>query len=283
MRPAILIAYEQLPVKIRPFWRQLGGAADFSSGVGLAKLGAMTNATFPQLDVIAVGAHPDDVEIACGGTLASLVEAGYKVGIIDLTDGEPTPLSPGPDVRMAEAKAAGEALGVHLRTLLHLPNRRLFDSFEARVKLAIEFRKHKPRLVIGLGDKTPMASPDHWQAMLITDAAVFYSRLTKWDDQFDNWPPHVIGRQLYCMLGAPLAGSPNPGGQVVVDISNALGRKLAAIRCYKTQFPPEKEHLFERVDAADRYLGRSAGVVAAELLISPRPVVMKDLMRSLFE
>ena len=75
----------------------------------------MTNATFPQLDVIAVGAHPDDVEIACGGTLASLVEAGYKVGIIDLTDGEPTPLSPGPDVRMAEAKAAGEALGVHLR------------------------------------------------------------------------------------------------------------------------------------------------------------------------
>lgn len=103
-----------------------------------------------QLDVMAVGAHPDDIEIACGGTLATLVDAGYKVGIIDLTDGEPTPLSPGPDVRLAEAKAAGEALGVHLRTLLHLPNRRLFDSFEARVKLAIEFRKHRPRLVIGL-------------------------------------------------------------------------------------------------------------------------------------
>ena len=243
----------------------------------------MSNTTFPQLDVIAVGAHPDDIEIACGGTLASLVDAGYKVGIIDLTDGEPTPLSPGPDVRMAEAKAAGETLGVHVRTLLHLTNRRLFDSFEARVKLAIEFRKHRPQVVIGLGDKTPMASPDHWQAMLITDAAVFYSRLTKWDEQFDNLPPHIIPRQLYCMLGAPLAGSPNPGGQIVVDISHALARKLAAIRCYKTQFPPEKEHLFERVDAADRYLGRSAGVVAAEMLISPRPVVMKDLMRSLFE
>ena len=167
----------------------------------------MATASFPQLDVIAVGAHPDDVEIACGGTLASLVDAGHKVGIIDLTDGEPTPLSPGPDVRMAEAKAAGQALGVHLRTLLHLPNRRLFDSFEARVKLAIEFRKHRPRLVIGLGDRTPMASPDHWQAMQITDAAVFYSRLTKWDDKFDNLPPHVIGRQLYCLLGAPLGGA----------------------------------------------------------------------------
>lgn len=242
----------------------------------------MSTANYLPLDVMAVGAHPDDLEIACGGTLASLVEAGYKVGIIDLTDGEPTPLSPGPDARMAEAKAAGEALGVHLRTLLHLPNRRLFDSFEARVKLAIEFRKHRPRLVIGLGDRTPMASPDHWQAMQITDAAVFYSRLTKWDDQFERLPPHTIARQLYCMLGAPLAGSPMPGGQVVVDISHTLAKKLAAIRCYKSQFPPEKEYLFERVDAADRYLGRSAGVVAAEMLISPRPVVAKDLMRALF-
>jgi N-acetylglucosamine malate deacetylase 1 len=243
----------------------------------------MATASFQQLDVIAVGAHPDDIEISCGGTLASLVDAGHKVGIIDLTDGEPTPLSPGPEVRLAEAKAAAQALGVHHRTLLHLPNRRLFDSFEARVKLAIEFRKHRPKLVIGLGDKTPMASPDHWQAMLITDAAVFYSRLTKWDDKFDHLPPHVIGRQLYCLLGAPLSGSPSPGGQIIVDITNTLARKIAAIRCYKTQFPPEKEHLFDRVDAADRYLGRSAGVPAAEMLISPRPVVTKDLMRSLFD
>jgi LmbE family N-acetylglucosaminyl deacetylase len=237
----------------------------------------------PQLDVIAVGAHPDDVEIACGGTLAKLVDAGHRVGIIDLTDGEPTPLSPGPDVRLAEAKAAGETLGVHARVLLHLPNRRLFDSFEARVKLAVEFRKFRPKLVIGLGDKTPMASPDHWQAMQITDAAVFYSRLTKWDDKFEGVPPHAIGRQLYCHLGQPLASAPVAGGQVLVDITEVLPRKIAAIRCYKTQFPPEKEHLFERVDSVDRYLGRSAGVGAAELLISPRPIVHKDLMRTLFE
>jgi N-acetylglucosamine malate deacetylase 1 len=242
----------------------------------------MANSTPTDLDIIAVGAHPDDVEIACGGTLASLVDAGYRVGIIDLTDGEPTPRSPGPEVRLAEAKAAGEILGVHLRTLLHLPNRRLFDSFEARVKLAIEFRKHRPRLVIGLGDRTPMASPDHWQAMQITDAAVFYSRLTKWDDQFQNLPPHTIARQLYCMLGQPLAGSPMPGGQIVIDISKTLERKIKALRCYKTQFPPEKEGLFERLDAADRYLGRSAGVAAAEMLISPRPVIIKDLMDVMF-
>src|SRR6476646_3658264 len=155
----------------------------------------------PQLDVIAVGAHPDDVEIACGGTLAKLVKQGYKVGIIDLTDGEPTPKSPGPEARLAEAKAAAEALGAAVRVTLDLPNRRLFDSFEARVALAKEFRKYRPRLVLGFGDKTPLASPDHWQAMQITDAAVFYSRLTKWDEHFDSLPVHAIQSQLYFPLG----------------------------------------------------------------------------------
>ena len=61
----------------------------------------------PPLDVIAVGAHPDDVEIAIGGTLAKLVRQGYRVGIVDLTDGEPTPLSPGPEVRLEEARPRG--------------------------------------------------------------------------------------------------------------------------------------------------------------------------------
>jgi LmbE family N-acetylglucosaminyl deacetylase len=69
----------------------------------------------PQLDVIAVGAHPDDVEIACGGTLAKLVKQGYSVGIVDLTDGEPTPGSPGPEVRLAEAKQAAQMLGCSVR------------------------------------------------------------------------------------------------------------------------------------------------------------------------
>src|SRR5438045_1823386 len=101
-----------------------------------------------ELDLIAVGAHPDDVEIACGGTLARLVRKGYGVGIVDLTDGEPTPHSPGPDVRLAEARQAAEILGVATRLNLNLPNRRLFDSFEARVALAKVFRRHKPKIVL---------------------------------------------------------------------------------------------------------------------------------------
>src|SRR5579872_5263323 len=96
----------------------------------------MTDTLPEPLDVVIVGAHPDDVEIGCGGTLAKLVKQGYRVGIVDLTDGEPTPHSPGPEVRLAEAKEAARLLGVHVRKTLELPNRRLFDSFEARVALA---------------------------------------------------------------------------------------------------------------------------------------------------
>ena len=94
-----------------------------------------------RLDVLAVGAHPDDVEIACGGTLAKLARQGYKVGIVDLTDGEPTPRCDDPAIRRAEARAAAAKLGVAYRRILDLPNRRLFDGFEARLLLATEFRR----------------------------------------------------------------------------------------------------------------------------------------------
>jgi bacillithiol biosynthesis deacetylase BshB1 len=234
------------------------------------------------LDVIAVGAHPDDVEIGCGGTLARLVEQGYRVGIVDLTDGEPTPHSPGPEARLAEARAAAQALGVHHRVTLGLSNRKLFDSFENRVALAIELRRFRPRLVLGFGDKTPLASPDHWQAMQITDAAVFYARLTKWDEQFLHLPPHRIDAQLYYTLAfynvAPLAGA----GHLISDISATLGKKLAAVRCYASQFPAEKQHVFARVASQAQHLGQIAGFEAGELLVSPRTLGTRDVMGALF-
>jgi N-acetylglucosamine malate deacetylase 1 len=237
---------------------------------------------YPQLDVIAVGAHPDDVEIACGGTLAKLVRQGYRVGIVDLTDGEPTPICPGPEVRLAEAQRAAQALGVQVRVQLNMPNRRLFDSFEARVALATEFRKYRPRLVLGFGDKTPMASPDHWQAMLITDAAVFYARLTKWDEYFANLPVHTVSAQLYYTLGFNSLQLPSGAGHLVVDIADTLEAKLAAIRCYATQFPAAKQHIYERVRAVALHHGVSAGFEVGELFVSPRTLGTRDLVHFLF-
>jgi LmbE family N-acetylglucosaminyl deacetylase len=235
---------------------------------------------YPQLDVIAVGAHPDDVEIACGGTLAKLVRQGYQVGIIDLTDGEPTPGSAGPDVRLAEAQRAAETLGAQVRVTLDLPNRRLFDSFEARVALAKEFRKYRPKIVIGFGDKTPMASPDHWQAMQITDAAVFYSRLTKWDQHFDGLPVHAIQAQLYFRLAfepETLGGFPS---HFTVDIAETLETKLASVACYATQFPPAKAHVFDRIRGAAMIAGAACGFAAGETFISTRMLGALDLVKT---
>jgi LmbE family N-acetylglucosaminyl deacetylase len=234
------------------------------------------------LDVIAVGAHPDDVEIACGGTLAMLARQGYRVGIVDLTDGEPTPLSPGPEVRLAEAQRAAETLGVATRIQLGLTNRRLFDSFEARVALAKEFRRYRPKLVLGFGEKTPLASPDHFQAMQITDAAVFYSRLTKWEEHFDGLPVHTISGYLYYTLAFAALGLPSGAGHLVVDIAATLETKLAAIRCYETQFPPAKGHVFERVRAFALQQGQAAGYDAGELFLSTRTLGTRDLMHFLF-
>ena len=232
-----------------------------------------------ELDLIAVGAHPDDVEIACGGTLAKLSRMGYRVGIVDLTDGEPTPLSDGPDVRMAEAARAAEILGVALRENLNLPNRRLFDTFEHRLALAKVFRRHRPKVVVGFGGKTVLASPDHYQAMLLTDAAVFYSRLTKWDEHFDGLPVHTVTNQLSFPIALHGLEMPECSGMFVADIGPTLAVKLEAVRAYRTQFPPAKAGIFSAIETMNRYHGLTAGFEAGELFLTYRTVGVDDLMR----
>jgi LmbE family N-acetylglucosaminyl deacetylase len=232
-----------------------------------------------ELDLMAVGAHPDDVEIACGGTLARLARKGYAVGIVDLTDGEPTPHSPGPEVRLAEARRAAEVLGVLTRINLNMPNRRLFDSFESRVALAKVFRRHRPKVVIGFGGKTVLASPDHFQAMQITDAAVFYSRLTKWDDYFDGLPTHTVTNQFSFPIALHGLDLPQASGYIVADIGSTLDVKLEAIRAYQTQFPASKAGIFRAVEAMNRYHGLTAGFEAGEVFMTHRSVGVDDVMR----
>jgi bacillithiol biosynthesis deacetylase BshB1 len=233
------------------------------------------------VDVMAVGAHPDDVEIACGGTLAKLSRQGYRTAIVDLTNGEPTPGSTGVPMRLAEAQQAAEILGASVRRTLTLPNRSLFDSFPARIALAREIRTYRPKIVLGLAGKTPMASPDHWQAMQITDAAVFYARLSKWDDEFGGLPVHTVQKQLWFPLGFSPFDLPEGGGRFVVDISETLQIKLEAIRAYQSQFPPAKDRVFRLVESLNRVFGVAAGFEAGELLIGATMVGVQDLMQTL--
>ena len=242
----------------------------------------MTAALPEPLDVIAVGAHPDDVEIGCGGTLALLAARGYRVGIVDLTDGEPTPRSSGPAERLAEAAAAARLLGVVQRENLGFANRRLFDTFEVRVALAKVLRRWRPRVVLGLAEKTPLASPDHAQAVAITEAAVFYSRLSKWDDTFDHLPVHTVPHLLGYFLFAGIPAVPPGHWPLVVDIAGHLETKLAAIACYASQFPPEKAHVYPRVRALAETTGLMAGCGAGELLAATRMPCTSDPLTLLF-
>ena len=230
-------------------------------------------------DVIAVGAHPDDVEIACGATLAKLVGQGYRVGIIDLTDGEPTPNSASPEIRLAEAQQAAKVLGVHTRIQLDLPNRRLFDCFEHRVALATQLRRLRPQMVLGFGAKTPMASPDHWQAMQITEAAIFYARLTKWDQYFRGIPVHTIRAHLYYRLAVESDILPGHAHHVIVDVSQTIEKKIESIQCYQTQFA-HKPMMADRIRAAATVTGASAGVAAAEAFALAKPAAIDDLVKT---
>jgi LmbE family N-acetylglucosaminyl deacetylase len=165
---------------------------------------------------------------------------------------------------------------------LELTNRRLFDTFEARVSLAKEFRKYRPKLVIGLGGKTPMASPDHYQASLITEAAVFYSKLTKWEQYFGDLEPYVVPKHLECLLSfRDLSPSGHP--TIVVDIGDTLETKLKAVACYVSQFPPAKAHFLDRIRAVAIQQGMAAGFTAGEALANPATWGTRDLMKLLFE
>jgi len=188
-------------------------------------------------------------------------------------------LPPGPDVRLAEAERAAEVLGVSLRINLNLPNRRLFDCFESRIALAKVFRKHRPKVVLGFGGKTVLASPDHYQAMLITDAAVFYSRLTKWDEHFDGLPVHTVVNQLSFPIALHGLELPEASGFIVADIGSTLALKLEAIRAYATQFPAAKAGIFGAIETMNRYHGLTAGFEAGELFMTYRTVGVDDLLR----
>lgn len=228
-----------------------------------------------QLDVIFTMPHPDDLEITCGGTIAKLVKLGHRVGVVHMTNGEPTPLGT-PEVRAAECAEAAQILGVtHVETL-KLTNRELMDGPAARYAVATAFRRYRPRVVVGMAGRTPSASPDHYQAQLILEAARFYSQLTKWDDRFDHTPPHRVDWLWY--RPTPFAAQPEHWHSTfVVDTTEVMERKLAAVAAYRSQFPPERlQRLLHRLRAVDAAEGGRAGFEYGETFALPHPLPMKD-------
>jgi bacillithiol biosynthesis deacetylase BshB1 len=229
-----------------------------------------------RLDVVAVAPHPDDLELTCGGTLAKLVRQGYRVGMIDLTTGEPTPRG-SEAIRAREAEAARQALGVPVRLNLGLPNRELMDTPVARFSLATQFRRQRPTIVIATAGRTPAASPDHHQAHLLIEAARFYSQLTKWDDRFAGTAPYAIPHLVYAPFPFD-AEQRHWHASLVIDISDTFEQKMAAVRCYQSQFDDQRfGRVRHFVSGYNITTGGLCGFAYGERFALPHPVGAADL------
>ncbi len=232
------------------------------------------------LDILFTAPHPDDLEIGMGGAIAKLVDLGYRVGMLHMTTGEPTPRGT-LETRTAESKAAAEVLGVHFCETLDLPNRELMDGPPARYKVATVIRRHKPRILVGMAGRTPAASPDHYQAQLITEASRFYSQLTKWDDRFDGTEPHRVDHLVYRPV--PIAAEVHQyHSTFVVDISDTIERKIEAVKCYKSQFDETRiERVINYIRGNAIAEGGRAGHAYGELYALPRVIGVSDMVAML--
>jgi len=182
------------------------------------------------VDLLAVAAHRDDVELTCAGTLLRAVDQGHRVGILDLTAGESgTRGSAG--LRAEEAERAAQLMGVAERRNAGLPDAHLQNSEEARRIVVAELRHFRPRVVIL---PYPIGRhPDHRVASELGRDACFLSGLARYDAPGEPHRPHKV---LYALSYREDPVKPT----FVVDISAQFERKLAAIRCYATQFDGAK-------------------------------------------
>jgi len=219
------------------------------------------------VDIMAIGAHPDDVEIAVGGTLIKMRERGCSVVLVHASDGEPTPHGTR-ETRLAEAQAAARFLGAELE-ILSLRNRYITDTLEARRELALVIRKHRPRLILS---PWPVGEhPDHRAVAHLADAARFYAKLTKTDHQGRPWPlpPWWTPHQLYYHLASEVE-DPHPA--FVVDITQEYPRKQELLACYQSQKNVDMDRL-----AKSTFWGELIGVRHGEAFFVRGGLSLPDL------
>ncbi|MGL4514056.1 MAG: bacillithiol biosynthesis deacetylase BshB1 [Lacipirellulaceae bacterium] len=224
------------------------------------------------LDVLVVAPHPDDAELGAGGLILKLLAEGRRVGVLDLTSGEPTPYG-ALELRQQETAAATKALGIPWRENLGLPNRSLEPSLENRARLAEVIRREKPRWL--LAPYWEDAHPDHTAATKLVEDARFWAKLTKSDLAGEPHHPERIF-YYYCVH---LKLAPQPA--FVLDISAEWERKAASIAAYQSQFvsgrlqtPPT---FLDRVRDEAAYWGKSIGTAYGEPFASREPLCLKSL------
>ena len=228
--------------------------------------------SFPPLDILIIAPHPDDAELGMAGAILRFKAEGLKVGILDLTSGEPTPHG-SLELRAQETAAATAILDIDWRHNLGLPNRSLEPTLEARRQLAGVFRQTRPRWLFA--PYWVDAHPDHLAAVELVEAARFWAKLSKSDLPGE---PHHPERVLhYFSVHLRLVTPP----AFVVDISPYWDQKRRAIECYQSQFiagrPAEPPTFIGRLRDQAAYWGWSIGVHYGEPFASREPIGLLSL------
>ncbi|GED30819.1 bacillithiol biosynthesis deacetylase BshB1 [Brevibacillus centrosporus] len=228
------------------------------------------------LDILAIGAHPDDVEIGASGSLLLAAKQGKRVGILDLTYAE---LSSNGNVerRQQEAAAADKLLGVVERYNFGLPDRGLEAVKEEAIRKVVELiRTTRPQIVLAPYHQD--RHPDHESVSRIVREAVFSAGIRKY--LADQTPPAYRPSQLmYYFINSTVTP------QVVVDVTSVYSEKMEVLRCYRSQFELEEGSVttpltngyLEMVEYRERLFGQQAGVTYAEGFMSATPYVLANL------
>jgi N-acetylglucosamine malate deacetylase 1 len=233
------------------------------------------------LDILAIAAHRDDVEQTCGGTLVKMAQRGQRTGILDLTQGEMGTRGTAED-RAREAADAAKIIGVAWRRALDLPDGRVENTWENRLKVASVIRETCPRVVILPYWKG--RHPDHYTCSVLGYEACFLAGLAKLDLQ-DARAAKLAPHRPFKIIYATLYYDVRP--TFVVDISQQFEQKFASILAYKSQFSdqeagkdlfPAHNEIRARVDAMARYYGMLGGVTHAEPFLQKEVGLVEDLL-----
>ncbi len=234
-----------------------------------------------KLDVLAVGAHPDDVELGCSGTLAALIAKGNKVGVLDLTRGEMGTRGSA-EIRQQEAEDASKIMGYAIRENADLPDVYFQNNIENQIRIAGYIRKYRPDVLITNAPKD--RHPDHPKGSALLNEAWFIAGLSRLkivheDKELPPWRPSVIYHYIQAQYILP---------EFIVDISGFWNKKIESIRAYRSQFydPSSKEpetyisqpHFLDFIEARCKQWGQEIGTEYGEGFSAERTVGVKDLL-----
>jgi len=227
------------------------------------------------VDILALAAHRDDVEQTCAGTLLKMAERGHRTGILDLTQGEMGTRGSAED-RAREAAEAARILKVSWRQALDIPDGRVENTWENRLKVARIIREQRPRVLI-----LPYwegRHPDHYTASILGYEAAFLSGLSKLPLEGSPHRPYKI---IYASLYRDVRPT------FVVDITDQFEARFASVMAYKSQFTdqqagsgifPAQKEIRARVESMARFYGMMGGVTYAEPFVQKEVGLVDDVL-----